>query len=190
MDPKKLTKKEVAAYCGERLAIEAWLYPPPPDPAEFPPAGWVETSPGVYSRSLTAEQLRKELFGDPERDEWERQARQRIAEIDEILIPVFFPKVKEEGTQRATKHGFVAMLKTGLTRKIDVPVLATVIAKAQEIADNEGLTLSVEDSTIEWKPDLKLKEYRALPDVVRDHFENALITSPTKTVFEIVKEEV
>lgn len=186
----KLTKADVEALYGELSELEAWI-DPKPDPTQWPPVGWTAHPqfPGYYYRMLTEEELREETFGSEEKQEWLRWAGQRVTEIKERLARYFFPKAEEEGTQRKTKSGFVVMLKTGLKRKFDVPVLATVVAECQKIAAKKKLEINVEASVIEWEPKLDLKAYRELPEAIRTQFDHALIIEPTKPVFEIVRVE-
>jgi hypothetical protein len=136
---------------------------------------------------LTEEELREEIFGSEEKREWLQWAANRIAEIKDKLAGYFFPKAKPEGTDRKTKLGFVTMFKTGLNRKFDMPALATVVAECQAIADKKKIGLNVENAVIKWEPKLDLKAYRELPEVVRKQFDAALIVTPTKPTFEIVR---
>lgn len=190
MSANKLTKAEVEALYGELTDLESWVNPKP-DPNQWPPAGWQEHPqfPGYYFRMLTEEALREEVFGSEEKREWLRWAGQRIVEIKEALASYFFPKAKEEGTERKTKGGFAVMLKTGLTRKFDVAALATVIAECQKLAEKKKLSINIEASTVKWEPKLELKAYRELPDAIRKEYDNALIVTPTKPEFEIVRVE-
>ena len=184
----KLTKTDVESLYGELVQLETYVNPKP-DPSQWPPAGWQAHPqfPGYYFRMLTEDDLREEIYGSEEKREWMQWASNRIEEIKATLAPYFFPKAKEEGTERKTKSGFVTMLKTGLKRKMDVPALATVVAACQELATKKKLTIAVEASVIEWEPKLKLKEYRELPEVIRKQFDAALIIEPAKPVFEIVR---
>lgn len=188
MNEPKLTKAEVEALHGELTDLESWVNPKP-DPTVWPPAGWHAhpNFPGYFYRMVTEDELREEVFGSEEKREWLAWAANRIAEIKTKLAGYFFPKAKDEGTDRKTKSGFVTMLKTGLTRKFDLPALATVVAECQAIADKEKLGINVEAKVIEWEPKLKLKEYRELPAKVRKQFDAALIVTPTKPTFEIVR---
>lgn len=188
MNATKLTKAEVETLYGELTDLESWVNPKP-DPNQWPPKGWQEHPqfPGYYFRMLTETELREETFGSEEKTEWLRWAGQRITEIKEALASYFFPKAKEEGTERKTKLGFAVMLKTGLKRKFDVPALASVVAECQKIADKKKLSINVESAVIEWEPKLDLKAYRELPEPIRKQFDNALIVTPSKPEFEIVR---
>lgn len=190
MNATKLTKTDVETLYGELTELEAWVNPKP-DPNQWPPQGWAAHPqfPGYYYRMLTEAELREETFGSEEKAEWLRWAGQRIAEIKERLAGYFFPKAKEEGTERKTKGGFAVMLKSALKRKFDVPALATVVAECQKMAEKDKLGINVENAVIEWEPALKLKAYRELPDKLRKQFDNALIIEPAKPVFEIVRVE-
>lgn len=176
---EKLTQPEVEALYSEREAIEKWL-DPTPDPNAWPPKGWEPhpTAPGMFYRVLTEAALREELFGSPQRDEYIKQAKKRIAEIDKALIPYFFNKPKPEGVQRKTKSGFVVMLKTGIKRVIDIAALSDVLAKCPK---------GTEDKLVDWKPSLKLTEYRELPTKTQNIFKAALIEAEEKPTFEIVR---
>lgn len=143
--------------------------------------------PGHYFRILSEADLREELFGSEEKTQWLKWAGDRVEEIKTALVSYFFPKKKEEGTERKEKSGFAAMLKTGLTRKFDLPALATVVAECQKLANDKKLGVNVEAAAIDWAPKLKLKEYRELPEVIRNQFDAALIVTPEKEKFEIVK---
>ena len=183
-----MTKNEIIALYNELTELENWVSPKV-DPTQWPPAGWVEhpAAPGYYFRCLSEEELREEIFGSEAKTEWLQKARARIEEIKVAMIPYFFPKAKEEGTERREKAGFVTMLKTGLTRKLDVPALATIVAECQKLVTEKELSIDVEATVINWKPELKIKEFRTLPDDVRKKFENALIIEPAKPTFEIVR---
>lgn len=176
---EKLTQPEVEALYSEREQIEAWL-DPTPDPNVWPPKGWQihPTAPGHLFRVVTEAALREELFGSPQRDSYIKQAKARLAEIDKALIPYFFEKPKPEGTQRKTKGGFVVMLKTGIKRVIDIAALADVLAKCPK---------GTEDKVVEWKPSLKLTEYRELPKKTADIFKGAIIEAEETPKFEIVR---
>ena len=188
MNEPKLTKPEVEALYGELIQLETYVNPKP-DPGLWPPAGWHPhpNFPGYFYRMLTEDDLREEIYGSEEKREWMKWAGNRIEEIKVKLTPYFFPKAKEEGTERKTKGGFVTMLKTGLKRKFDVPALATVVAACQEIATKKKLGINVEATVIEWEPSLDLKAYRELPEAIRKQFDAALIITPTKPTFEIVR---
>lgn len=191
-DPNaKLKKADVERLYSELTDLEHWL-DPKPDPAQWPPAGWAyhPTAPGLLYRCLSEADLREELFGSPQKDAWMTWAKQRVSEIKDALIPYFFGKPKEEGTERKTKSGFVTMLKTELDRKLDLPALALTVAECQRIAtEEEGLGMNVEETVLKYTPELKLKEYRDLPPSVKKQFDQALIVTPKKPKFEIVREQ-
>lgn len=189
-DETKLKKADVERLYGELTELESWI-DPKPDPAQWPPKGWAyhPTAPGMLYRCVAEADLREELFGSPEKTNWLNWAAQRVVEIKRDLAAYFFPKQKEEGTERKTKVGFVVMLKTELDRKLDLPALALTVAECQRIAtDEEGLSLNVEETVLKYTPELKLKEYRDLPPSVRKQFDQALIVTPKKPKFEIVRE--
>jgi hypothetical protein len=193
MSENALNKDGLLALFNEKNAIENWLYPKV-DPNVWPPSGWEECpfKPGFYIRTEISEaQLRKELFNEksPQDLLWEKQAKERLLEIEKILIPYFFPSPKDEGLQRKTKSGFATTLEMGLKRKIDEPVLDAVLESCEIFAAESGIDLDVESKVIEYKPALKLKEFRDLPDAIKKVFENALIITPDKAKFEIVKIE-
>jgi len=185
----KMTVNEVRELHAELVELEGWLNPDKPDPNQWPPKGWREHPqyPGFYFRMLSDEELREEIYGSEEKADWLKTAAARIEEIKAALIPYFFPKAQEEGTARREKAGFVTMLKTGLDRKFDVPALAAVVADCQKEVAKEGLLIDVEDLVVKWTPELKLTEYRTLPEGIRKKFENALIIKPQKAKFEIVR---
>ena len=184
----KLTKPEVVKLYREMNDLEQWVSPKV-DPNIWPPKGWMEHPqlPGQYYRILTEEELREEIFGSEQKTEWLKQAARRIEEIKAALISYFFPKVRDEGTERKTKAGFIVMLKTGLSRKLDVAALASVVAECQKIAASKKLGLNVEASVIDWKPQLKLTGFRALPNFIQKEFEKALIIELEKPKFEILQ---
>jgi hypothetical protein len=191
-DETKLKKADVEKLYGELIELEAWI-DPKPDPAQWPPAGWAyhPTAPGMLYRCISEADLREEIFGSPEKTSWLEWAKQRVSEIKDALIPYFFSKPKEEGTERKTKCGFVVMLKNELDRKLDLPALALTVAECQRIAtEEEGLSMNVENTVLKYTPELKLKEYRDLPASVRKQFDQALIVTPKKPKFEIVRENV
>lgn len=188
MSNAKANKAEAEGLYAELTQLEAWTNPKP-DPTVWPPKGWTAhpTAPGWYCRMLTEDDLREEVFGSEQKTEWLKSAAARITEIKKRLAEIFFPKAKEEGVQRVTKHGFVTMFKPGLARAFDLPALATVVAECQKISDEKKLGINVEATVIDWKPSLKLDPYRELPKAIQKQFDAALIVTPTKPVFEIVR---
>lgn len=116
---------------------------------------------------------------DPEREKWKKTASNRLAEIDKQLIPHFFPKPKEEGTQRKTEGGFVVMLKTGLQRIVDVDAAQDVLTKCPK---------GTGEKVLRWTADLELKEYKKLSTATKEILAPAIIEKPTKPKFEIVKQ--
>lgn len=146
----KLTENQIEKLYQERLKIEAFCEPPIKTTAEI------------------------------ERENWQAIARKRKAEIDEILTNHFFPKPKEEGTERKESNGFCVMLKTAVKREIDVPAVSTIMKK---------LPPGFEQDLIDYKPRLKLKEFRNISEANRRIFSHCLIETPEKAVFEIVKQE-
>lgn len=195
MTPPKLKKADVVKLYQERSEIIAWLTPPKPepDPNQWPPQGWVECNDGSGNlyQVKSADDLRKELFGDPEREAWLEAARQRINEIELLLIPYFFPEnrkdAKEEGIERKTKVGFHAVIDRKVKRKIDRPALDDVLERCQQIADEKGHEFDVEERVIDYKPSLKLTEYRELPKAIQAQFDNALEISDPDINFDIVE---
>ena len=115
----------------------------------------------------------------PPADPWKKAAQKRLEEIDKQLVPHFFPKPKDEGTQRKTIGGFVVMLKTGLTRTIDQEALPAVLSKCPK---------GTEDKCVTWKATLELKEYRKLSEKTLAILDGAIILKPAKAEFEIVKQ--
>jgi hypothetical protein len=178
MSENQLTKEDVTKIYQEFTAIRDWLNPPPPSPDVWPPPGWsVNPANGMLYRVLTEAELRQELFGSPQLDAWKKTARERLAFLEDQLITHFYPKRKEEGTQRKTLHGFITMLKTGLKRTVDETALPDVLDKVPP---------GTEDKCIKWAPSLRLAEYRELPKKTRDALEAAFVTKPEKPVFEII----
>lgn len=165
-----LTKEDVQRLYLERTQIEAWL-DPTPDPAVWPPVGWTlhPQDPNQLFRVMTEAALREELFGSPEKERYVKEAKKRLAVIDSELTPFFFPKPKPEGVQRKTKDGFVVSLKTGIKRVLDLAALPVVLAKCPK---------GTEDEIVDWKPSLKLKEWRDLPEKTAKLFSGAIIESP------------
>lgn len=183
-----LTKKEVEELYRELVELEKWTNPKP-DASQWPPAGWVEhpSAPGYYFRVLSESELREEIFGSEEKEKWLKEAKKRVGEIKAALTPYFFPNPKDEGTQRRTKGGFVAVLKTGISRKIDVEALDAVLKNCNKLAKKLDLDTDVEHAVIDYKPALKLKEYKALPEELKKTFENALIITPESPKLEVVR---
>lgn len=190
MSQEKLKKPDVVALYGELSELNRWI-DPQPDPTQWPPLGWQEhpENPGYFFRCVSEADLREEIYGSEAKSEWLKSAKSRVDEIKVALASYFFTKQKEEGTERKEKIGFAAMLKTSLDRKFDLPVLATVVAECQKLADEKQTGINVEGAAIEWKPSLKLKEYRELPENIRQQFDAALIVTPKKPEFKIVKIE-
>ena len=190
MESKPPKLAEVRELYAERENLLQWINPKP-DPAQWPPMGWQvhPDNPELLFRVVSAEDLREEIFGSERKTEWLKQAQARVDEIEAILTKYFFPKAKEEGTERKEKNGFAVMLKTGLKRVFDVAALAPVVESCQKIAAKKKLSVDVEAAVVQWVPKLKLKEFRELPDPIREELENALVITPEKPVFEIVKVE-
>lgn len=184
----KLKKADVEALYVELEQLEHWTNPKP-DPGQWPPEGYAyhPQMPGHLYRIVSEDDLREEVFGSERKTEWLKQAAARIAEIKDTLAKVFFPKAKEEGTERKQKFGFAVMLKTALDRKFDIPALAPVVAECQKISNEKKLGVNVEATVIDWKPSLKLKEFRELPAPLAKQFQHALIVTPKKPEFEIVR---
>jgi len=174
---KPLEINEVRELYEEYSRLQNQVKPPAPDPAIWPPAGWAihPQDPSLVYQVKTADALKEELFGSAEKDLWLKESRQRIAQIEKILIGYFYPEPKEEGTQREIKDGFVTMLKTGLIRVVDSEAVEQIL----EECDGQA------DSAINWEAKLKLKEYRALDDAVKVLFDNCLEEKPAKPIFEI-----
>lgn len=177
-----LTPEELTALYDERTAIEAWL-DPTPDPTVWPPVGWAvhPQDRNLLFRVVTEAALREELFGSPQKTQYTKDAQARLAVIDETLTAHFFPKPKDEGVQRKTKDGFITSLKTGIKRAIDIPTLAKVILKCPK---------GTEDKVIEWKASLKVKEWRDLSEKTAAIFADAIIETPEKPKFEIVRKVI
>lgn len=191
MNPEKLKKADVENLYSEMKQLEAWLEPKV-DPTQWPPNGWAyhpqDTS--LLYRVVSEADLKEEMFGSPAKESWMSQARERVSEIKKALIPYFFSKPKDEGTERKEKSGFVVMLKNELKRKLDIPALAVTVAECQRIAtEEEGLEMNVEDKLLRYTPELNLTDYRELPKSIKKQFDNALIVTPKEPVFEIVKQE-
>jgi hypothetical protein len=186
--PTTLTEAEVEKLFNELSNLEEWV-DPKPDPTIWPPRGWEPhpTEAGLLVRVVTEDDLREEIFGSEQKTEWLKWARARIEEIKRQLAETFFPKAKDEGTQRKTKWGFVVMLKTGLQRKFDLPALAPVIEDAQAYAKKKKINVDIETKIINWQPKLKLADFRELPADLQKRIENALIITPEKPVFEITR---
>lgn len=188
---QKLKIADVERLFTELSEIQAWTNPTP-DPTVWPPHGWQihPTIPHHYFRVLSENDLREDLFGSPAKEAWVRAGKSRIEEIKSFLASYFFPKQKQEGTERKTKSGFVVMLKTGLSRKFDIAALAPVVAECQRIAkDDLKIDLNVEELAIKWQPSLDLTAYHQLPPAIQTAFNNALVVTPEKPKFEIVRDE-
>jgi hypothetical protein len=181
----KITKSDVSALVGELEEIETWLNPP----AMFPPAGYEphHTQAGYWVRVVSEEILREEIFGSEEKNQWMTEAFNRISQIKEELAGFFFPNPKEEGTERKERLGYAVMLKTGLDRKIDKAALPVVLTECQKMANKQKLGFSIEEKAIDWKPTLRLAEFRELPEQIQKQLEEALTITPKKAEFEIVK---
>ena len=186
-----MKQSEIESLVSELEAIRNYLTPPPPDPNVWPPAGWTRhpTIADSFVCTLTEKELRNQLFGNAEIDEWKRLASIRKSEIEEVLQKLFFPKPKDEGTERKALFGFAAMLKTGLERKVDKEALPAVLEALQLKIDDKKLGIEAEKTLIRWTPAVETANYRKVPSWVRKDFENALVIKPTKTNFEIVRVE-
>lgn len=189
IEAPKLTKQDVETLYCERQEILEWLNPPPPDPNVWPPVGWQidPRNPGFVFRILEEGDLREELFGSERKTQWTEQAKAALASINAKLLSYFFPKPKPEGIERKEKSGFVATQEGKIDRKLDVAALAAVVENCQTIAAEKKLQIDVEAAVIDWKPTLKLKEYRDLPKAIQHAFDQALIATPKPPTFEIVR---
>lgn len=142
----------------------------------------------IQIEQLYQERLKIELFCEPplrtaaeiEKENWQKIAKKRKAEIDEILTDHFFPKRKEEGTERKESNGFLVMLKTGLKRAFDAAAIPAIMKK---------LPAGMEEDLIDYKPHLKLSNYRDISEANRRIFDHCLTATPDKAIFEIVKKE-
>ena len=146
----KLTESAIEKLYQERVKIEEFCAPPLKTAAEI------------------------------ERENWQVIARKRKAEIDEILTKHFFPKPKEEGTERKEANGFCVMLKTAVKREIDVAALPLVMKK---------LPPGMEEELLNYKPALRLANYRDISEANRRIFDHCLTITPANATFEIVKQE-
>lgn len=138
--------------------------------------------------SLYLERCKIEKFCEPPpltvaeivRQNWIAKALERKQEIDETLAAHFFPKPAEEGTQRLDTEGFHVMLKPSVVRVFDLAALPVIETK---------LTPEQKAALIDYKPTLKLKAYRDMPEKVQKVLDNAIIKTPGKTIFDITRNE-
>lgn len=128
---------------------------------------------------LYAERGRIEAFlaPPPDPDGWRKKAAERKAEIDSLLAKHFFPVHNEEGIQRDLKDGYAVMIEPKISRTLDGQVLPAVLKR---------MSKGSEDRLIEWKPSLKLENWRKLSEKQKAIFAEALTVKPGKTTFEIV----
>ncbi len=175
-----LTPEQVNALYDERTRLDSIVNPPPPPQGEWPPRGWsyYPGAPQYLYRVVREDKLREEFFGSEAKDNWMAQATKRIAEIDKMLIPYFFPDLKEEGTQRKTMDGFSALTECTLERKVDQEALPAVMKK---------LPKGTEATVIKWTAALIKKGYNALGEVERETMDNAIATKAGKRSFQIVR---
>lgn len=186
----KIAKKIEVLY-EELTELETALNPPVPDPNLWPPHGWQihPLNKTLLVQVVSESTLREMLFGSEAKTEFLKNAKIRVEQIKNELIPLFFKQPKEEGVDRVTKHGFVVMLKTELVRKIDIDALEETLLECAKVAlIQEGITLDVDSKIIRRTPELKLTEYRNLPQSVRLQFDNALTVTPKQPKFEIFKQ--
>lgn len=113
-----------------------------------------------------------------EAENWKKKALERKAVIDKILTDHFFPNPHEEGTRRKEEGGFAVMLKTELKRTFDEAAIDNVLTE---------LPPHYKELLVNYKPTLKLKEYKELPEDNKKKFENCLVITPGANRFEIVK---
>lgn len=114
------------------------------------------------------------------RRNWIAKAQERKQEIDEKLAAHFFPKPAEEGAIRLDAEGYHVMLKPSVVRVFDLAALPVIEAK---------LTPEQKAALIDYKPSLKLKAYRDMPESVQKVLDNAIIKTPGKTIFDITRNE-
>ena len=178
MNKSKTTLAEVNALYQEREELNNGLGNKELDPDVWPPEGWAvhPENPSLLYKVVDAEVLRAELFGSPEKNVWMKEAKQRLVQIDKILTDYFYPNPKEEGQQRKTKDGYVTRLKTGLRRVVDSEAVEQILEKCKGAAND----------AIKWEAKLSLKDYRNLPDDVKEVFDHCLTVKPTKAEFDIV----
>ena len=170
---------EVRELYEEREKLVSNIKPPAPDPAVWPPVGWLvhPDNPQLLYKVVDSELLRTELFGSPAKKAWILEAKKRLLVIDNLLTSYFYPSPKDEGMQRKTKSGFVTSLKTGIKRIID----QELIEKAMNDAKGEA------NDAITWEAKLNLTNYRGLDEEIQKTLSSAVLESPTTPVFEIVE---
>lgn len=93
-----------------------------------------------------------------------------------------FPSPVEGTNTVELNKGYVLKAVHVINRKVDLGNL-TALAAAEGVFHKEGIDAN---KLIEWKPDLKTKEYRALPEAKRLIFEQALIITPGSPTMSIV----
>ena len=90
----------------------------------------------------------------------------------------------EEGTNKLDMpEGWTLKATYSLDRKVDARVVESLRAPLR--AEHVSL-----DSLIEWKPQLKTKEYRELPEAARKIFDACLTTKPASPTLELVAPKV
>ncbi len=139
---------------SEREKIEAFLTPP----------------------EKTPEQLAAEIVIQ----NWKKKATARLTEIDNLLIPHFFPKAKDEGVQRTETDDFFAAIKPALKRTFDLAAIKPVTAKLKAAGVPE-------DFVIKYTPGLILDNYRDLTEAQKRIFDQCLVITPAPTTLEIVR---
>lgn len=130
--------------------------------------------------ALYAERARIENWLQPPPDPmgWRKQAGTRLDEINAALAAHFFPVHNPEGIQRAVVGEYAVMIEPKVNRTLDPVALPAVLKKM-----NKGS----EEKLIDWKPSLKLENWRGLSAKQKEIFAEAMTSKPGKTTFEIVK---
>ena len=120
--------------------------------------------------------------------EWKRLqeelTRIRAAEmlLRQKIYKQFFPNAEEGTNNHPLAGGWVLKGKRTISRDIDLPVLQ---AMAGEGGPMQAVGIRAAD-LVEWKPTLKLKEYRTLTEEQRAVFDQALTIKDGAPGLEIV----
>jgi hypothetical protein len=115
---------------------------------------------------------------------YEMQEQLAKLKVNEMLlrkriVAKFFPTPKEGVNSHPLEAGWVMKADCGIDRKIEEAVLTTLKPAFKEAK------ISV-DKLVRWKPELAVKEYRALNEEQRHLFDQALIIKPSSPQLEIV----
>lgn len=103
------------------------------------------------------------------------KAKAAEAEARAELVKAAFPNGLQEGTNNLAFDGKWTVKVTGVVdRKVDEAALPAILERVAKKFD--GLDLR---DLVKWKPELKVAEYKKLPDAIKKVFDNALTIKGT-----------